>query len=210
MRGVGMFGPPSSLQTVTRKPKAANQFLGRGARRDEPGRVGTRLEICRASGEFKNRRSAAIYYPQLDGTRCRARLVRCGKFRPVGFGYGVRSSVGADGSLPARGPWFWPCFGPRGPAFRRFLAVPSQWRRPKKTWSRGALAMRKVAVYVAFFLSTAWLLLGSWQVPQAASGNHDSREATNDYWQEAQRASMTDETGAKASREEGEKLSTEE
>ena len=72
--------------------------------------------------------------------------------------------------------------------------------------------MRKVAVYVAFVLSTAWLLLGSWQVPQAASGNHASREATNDYWQEAPRASMTDEgeTDAKASREEGEKLSTEE
>jgi len=75
--------------------------------------------------------------------------------------------------------------------------------------------MRKVAVYVAFVLSTAWLLLGSWQVPQAASGNHASREATNDYWQEAPRASITDETDegqtdAKASREEGEKLSTEE
>ena len=72
--------------------------------------------------------------------------------------------------------------------------------------------MRKVAVYIAFVLSTAWLLLGSWQVPQAASGNHASREATNDYWQETPRASMTDEgeTDAKASREEGEKLSTEE
>jgi hypothetical protein len=72
--------------------------------------------------------------------------------------------------------------------------------------------MRKVAVYVAFVLSTAWLLLGSWQVPQAASGNHASREATNDYWQEARRASMADEgeTEARVSLAEGEQLSTEE
>ena len=72
--------------------------------------------------------------------------------------------------------------------------------------------MRKVAVYIAFVLSTAWLLFGSWQLPQTVSGNHASREATNDYWQDAPRAPMTDEgeTEAKASREEGEKLSTEE
>jgi hypothetical protein len=28
------------------------------------------------------------------------------------FGYGARSK-GADRSFPARGPWFWPCIGPR-------------------------------------------------------------------------------------------------
>jgi hypothetical protein len=72
--------------------------------------------------------------------------------------------------------------------------------------------MRKVAVYIAFVLSTAWLLFGSWQVPLAANGNHASRETTNDYWQDATKVAMTDEgeTDAKASREEGEKLSTEE
>jgi hypothetical protein len=72
--------------------------------------------------------------------------------------------------------------------------------------------MRKVAVYIVFVLSTAWLLFGSWQLPQTVSGNYASREATNDYWQDAPRAPMTDEgeTEAKASREEGEKLSTEE
>ena len=72
--------------------------------------------------------------------------------------------------------------------------------------------MRKVAVYIAFVLSTAWLLFGSWQLPQILSGNHASREATNDSWQDASRASMIDEgeTDAKASREEGEQLSKEE
>jgi hypothetical protein len=70
--------------------------------------------------------------------------------------------------------------------------------------------MRKVAVYIAFVLSTAWLLFGSWQLP--VSGNHASREATNDYWQDAPRAPMTDEgeTEAKVVRAEGEQLSTEE
>ena len=70
--------------------------------------------------------------------------------------------------------------------------------------------MRKVAVYIAFVLSTAWLLVGSWQLPQTVSGA--SREATNDYWQDAPRAPMTDEgkTEAKVSRAEGEQLSKEE
>ena len=53
--------------------------------------------------------------------------------------------------------------------------------------------MRKVGVYIAFVLSTAWLLFGSWQLPQTLSGNHASYEASNDYWQHAPRASMTDE-----------------
>jgi hypothetical protein len=77
---------------------------------------------------------------------------------------------------------------------------------------KGALAMRKVAVYIAFVLSTAWLLCGSWQLPQTVSGNHASHEATNDYWQHAPRAPMTDEgeTEAKVSRAEGEQLSKEE
>ena len=77
---------------------------------------------------------------------------------------------------------------------------------------KGALAMSKVAVYIAFVLSTAWLLFGSWQLPQTVSGNHGSREATNDYWQEAPRAPMTDEgeTEAKVARAEGEQLSKEE
>jgi hypothetical protein len=72
--------------------------------------------------------------------------------------------------------------------------------------------MRKVAVYIAFVLSTAWLLFGSWQLPQTVSGNHVSREATNDYWQDAPRAPMTDEgeTEAKVARAEGEQLSKEE
>jgi hypothetical protein len=66
--------------------------------------------------------------------------------------------------------------------------------------------MRKVAVYIAFVLSTAWLLFGSWQLPQTLSGNHASHEATNDYWQDAPRASMTyeAETETKVARAEGE------
>jgi hypothetical protein len=72
--------------------------------------------------------------------------------------------------------------------------------------------MRKVGVYIAFVLSTAWLLFGSWQLPQTLSGNHASYEASNDYWQHAPRASMTDEgeTEAKVSRAEGEQLGKEE
>jgi hypothetical protein len=77
---------------------------------------------------------------------------------------------------------------------------------------KGALPMNKVAVYIAFVLSTAWLLYGSWQLPQTVSGNHASREVTNDYWQDAPRAPMTDEgeTEAKVARAEGEQLSVEE
>ena len=73
--------------------------------------------------------------------------------------------------------------------------------------------MRKVAVYIAFVLSTAWLLFGSWQLPpQTVSGSHASHEATNDYWQDAPRAPMNDEgeTETKVSRAEGEQLSKEE
>jgi hypothetical protein len=72
--------------------------------------------------------------------------------------------------------------------------------------------MRKVAVHIAFVLSTAWLLFGSWQLPQTVSGNHASQEATNDYWQDARRAPMADEeeTEAKVPRAEGEQLSKEE
>jgi len=72
--------------------------------------------------------------------------------------------------------------------------------------------MRKVAVYIAFVLSTAWLLFGSWQSPQTVSGNHASHEATNDYWQDARRAPMTDEgePEAKVPRAEGKQLSEEE
>jgi MFS family permease len=87
------------------------------------------------------------------------------------------------------------------------------WRCHRKDGGRrrlvkGALAMRKVAVYIAFVLSTAWLLFGSWQLPQTVSGNYASREATNDYWQDAPRAPMTDEgdTEAKVPRAEGEQL----
>jgi hypothetical protein len=74
---------------------------------------------------------------------------------------------------------------------------------------KGALAMRKVAVYIAFVLSTAWLLFGSWQLPQTLSG---IRATTNDYWQDAPRASMTDEaeTETKVTRAEGEQLSIQE
>jgi len=72
--------------------------------------------------------------------------------------------------------------------------------------------MRKVAVYIAFVLSTAWLLFGSWQLPQTVSGKHASREATNYYGQDAPRAPMTDEgeAEAKVARAEGEQLSKEE
>jgi hypothetical protein len=72
--------------------------------------------------------------------------------------------------------------------------------------------MRKVAVYIAFVLSTAWLLFGSLQLPQTLSGNHASHQATNDYWQDAPRASMADEaeTETKVTRAEGEQLSTQE
>jgi hypothetical protein len=72
--------------------------------------------------------------------------------------------------------------------------------------------MRKVAVYIAFVLSTAWLLLGSWQLPQTINSNRASREATNDYWQDARRAPMTDadETDVRVPRAEGEQLSKEE
>jgi hypothetical protein len=66
--------------------------------------------------------------------------------------------------------------------------------------------MRKVAIYIGFVLSTAWLLFGSWQLPETISGNHASHEATNDYWQVARRAPMIDEreTEAKAARAESE------
>ena len=72
--------------------------------------------------------------------------------------------------------------------------------------------MRKVAVYIAFVLSTAWLLFGSWQLPQTVSGNHASHEATNDYWQDAPRASMSDEavTETKVTLAESEQLSMQE
>ena len=72
--------------------------------------------------------------------------------------------------------------------------------------------MRKIAVYIAFVLSTAWLLFGSWQLPQTLSGNHASHEATNDYWQDAPRASMSDEavTETKVTRAESEQLSIQE
>ena len=40
---------------------------------------------------------------------------------------------------------------------------------------KGALAMSKVAVYIAFVLSTAWLLFGSWPPPQTVSGNHSGQ-----------------------------------
>jgi hypothetical protein len=82
----------------------------------------------------------------------------------------------------------------------------------KRRLIKGALAMKKVAVYIAFVLSTAWLLFGSWQLPQTVSGNHASRERTNDYWQDASRAPMTDEgeTEATVARAEGEQLSIEE
>jgi hypothetical protein len=63
----------------------------------------------------------------------------------------------------------------------------------------------------SFVLSTAWLLVGSWQ-SQTVSGNHAGREATNDYWQGVPRGLTTDdgETEAKVSRAEGEQLSKEE
>jgi hypothetical protein len=73
--------------------------------------------------------------------------------------------------------------------------------------------MRKVAVYVAFVLSTAWLLFGSWQLPQTVSGNHAAgHEATNDYWRDAPIASMTAEavTETKVTRAQGEQLSIQE
>ena len=72
--------------------------------------------------------------------------------------------------------------------------------------------MNKLAVYIAFVLSTAWLLFGSWQLPQTLSGNHASHEATNDYWQDAPRASMSDEavTETKVTRAESEQLSIQE
>jgi len=68
--------------------------------------------------------------------------------------------------------------------------------------------MRKVAIYIGFVLSTAWLLFGSWQLPQ----NHASHEATNDHWQDAPRTEMTDEAEIEAivPRAEGEQLSKEE
>jgi len=69
---------------------------------------------------------------------------------------------------------------------------------------KGALAMSKVAVYIAFVLSTAWLLFGSWQPPQTVSGNHSGHEATNDYWQDAPRAPTTDEGETKVLRADGE------
>lgn len=72
--------------------------------------------------------------------------------------------------------------------------------------------MRKVAVYIAFVLSTSWLLFGSWQLPQILSGSYASHEATNDYWQDAPRASMTDEAATKTevTRAEGEQPSMQE
>ena len=72
--------------------------------------------------------------------------------------------------------------------------------------------MRKVAVYIAFVLSTAWLLFGSWQLPQTVSGNQASQEATNDSWQDAPRAAMSDEavTETKVTRAESEQLSIQE
>src|SRR5262245_27198822 len=89
------------------------------------------------------------------------------------------------------------CFSP---LFGDPIAMPEA----EEDW-RGALAMRKVAVYIAFVLSTAWLLYGSWQPPQTISGNHASHEATNDYRQDALR-----ETETKVARAEGEQLSEEE
>jgi hypothetical protein len=48
-------------------------------------------------------------------------------------------------------------------------------------------------------------------LPQTVSGNHASREATNDYWQDAPGAPMTDEGETEAKvRAEGEQLSKEE
>jgi len=70
--------------------------------------------------------------------------------------------------------------------------------------------MSKVAVYIAFVLSTAWLLFGSWQPPQTVSSNHASHEATNDYWQDAPRAPMTAEGEQLSKDAEGEQLSKEE
>jgi hypothetical protein len=72
--------------------------------------------------------------------------------------------------------------------------------------------MNKISLYIAFVLSTAWLLFGSLQLPQTVSGNHASHEATNDYWPNAPRARMTDEgeTEAKGLRAEGEQLFKEE
>src|SRR5262249_45368500 len=61
------------------------------------------------------------------------------------------------------------------------------------------VAMSKVAVYIAFVISTAWLLFGSLQLPQ--TGNHASHEATNDYRQDAPGAPMTAE-GEQLSKEE--------
>jgi hypothetical protein len=74
----------------------------------------------------------------------------------------------------------------------------------RRKLGKGALAMSKVAVYIAFVLSTAWLLFGSWQPPQTVSGNHASHEATNDYWQDAPRAPTTDEGETEVPRAEGE------
>src|SRR5215831_18551895 len=50
MRGLGMFDPPLSLRTATRKPTAVYQFWWE-ARRDEPGREGTlqhagQIKLC--------------------------------------------------------------------------------------------------------------------------------------------------------------------
>src|SRR5262249_28742210 len=66
----------------------------------------------------------------------------------------------------------------------------------EEDWVKGALAMskvamRKVAVYIAFVISTAWLLFGSLQLPQ--TGNHASHEATIDYRQDTPVATITSE-----------------
>src|SRR5262249_54375893 len=70
------------------------------------------------------------------------------------------------------------------------------------------VAMSKVAVYIAFVISTAWLLFGSLQLPQ--TGNHASHEATNDYRQDAPGAPMTAEGEQLSKDAEGEQLSKEE
>jgi hypothetical protein len=42
------------------------------------------------------------------------------------------------------------------------------------------MLLHKIGVYIAFTLLTGWLLFGSWQLPQPASGNYASHQATNE------------------------------
>jgi hypothetical protein len=84
---------------------------------------------------------------------------------------------------------FWRCH--RNDGGRRRLV--------KGALAMSKVAMSKVAVYIAFVISTAWLLFGSLQLPQ--TGNHASHEATNDYRQDAPGAPMTAE-GEQLSKEE--------